>query len=355
MGCEVSQRAERFQMPTLLGGWAVCILGWTTAPGPHVPHLPHAHAAVPRAGPVTAKFIGAALAAAFAEKNDKNKTAVAARAAETLEQKEERVVETIRAVIDAGAAVKPRKTFSALGDFGQASGSLAQTWLTPNAVERVVSFWGCGSTVLARDIRRFDIFSEHNARAAPWFLLLVLNTFPWTPLLIPLVGRAVNSTDRSDFVPPAFSDERLAAMRRLRRDTGLMEATNRDLRTPQNIDEGIAFFSDGWKIFLRDLRRNRLLSNGDTIAAYAWFSLLAVSTFPLTPLILPVIDKRRPDGVQGDYVPSSFRGRRLAAYARLASSRRDVDDLETEQTDDEERPSPWWRAWERVKMPDGFK
>ena len=39
---------------------------------------PHAHGAVPRAGPVTAKFIGAALAAAFAEKNDKNTAAVAA-------------------------------------------------------------------------------------------------------------------------------------------------------------------------------------------------------------------------------------------------------------------------------------
>lgn len=326
-----------------MSGLIAAVLGFAMSPGP--PAVLR-HPWTPRSGTPQAKFIGAALAAAFAEKNNKNKTAVADRALETLEQKEERVVASISATIDAGSALQPKKTFEALGDFGQASGSLAQTWLTPDAVESVVAFWGLGSAGLARDIRRFAI-RERDVKAAPWFLLLLANTFPWTPLLIPLVGRAVNSTDGSVFVPRAFSAERLAAMRRLRRDLGLQETSDVDLRTPQNIDEGIAFFSDGWKIFLRDLRRNRLLAKeSDTVAAYAWFFLLAISTFPLTPLLLPVIDKRRPDGAQYDYVPSQFRGRRLAAFARLSSSREvgaeDGAEVEVEE------PRPWyaWRPWE---------
>ena len=32
---------------------------------------------------------------------------------------------------------------------------------------------------------------------------------------------------------------------------------------------------------------------------YGWFALLSLSTFPLTPLLLPLIDKRRPEGAQG--------------------------------------------------------
>ena len=94
--------------------------------------------------------------------------------------------------------------------------------------------------------------------------------------LLILSGRAVNSTDGSEFVPPHLATrDRCYAAAAARR--GFAEPMDWGLRTPQNIDEGIAFFSDGWKIFLWDVRRNRLLSNGDTIAAYAWFSLLAVS------------------------------------------------------------------------------
>ena len=33
-----------------------------------------------------------------------------------------------------------------------------------------------------------------------------------------------------------------------------------DVDTPQNIDEGVAFFADGTRMLLRDVRRGRLLS-----------------------------------------------------------------------------------------------
>ena len=89
--------------------------------------------------------------------------------------------------------------------------------------------------------------------------------------------------------------------------------------TPQNVEESARFFADGGRVLWSDVRRGRVFANGDTPACYAWFALLSFSTFPLTPLLLPVIDVRRPGGVGGDYVPSCFRARRLAAFARLKS------------------------------------
>ena len=88
----------------------------------------------------------------------------------------------------------------------------------------------------------------------------------------------------------------------------------------QNIDEGVHFFRDGSTMLARDAVRGRLLSYGDSFASYGRFALLAFSTFPLTPLLLPIIDKRR-DGAQSDYVPTSFRARRLESFARLRASR----------------------------------
>ena len=54
----------------------------------------------------------------------------------------------------------------------------------------------------------------------------------------------------------------------------------------------------------------------DTLGSYGWFALLAFSSFPLTPLLLPLIDKRRPNGNTSDYVPSAYRPQRLQALAR---------------------------------------
>lgn len=265
-----------------------------------------------RAPAPSAKFVGAALAAAFASKDDG--TATDSEEQLSLAETEERVIQTIRDVIDAGVG-KPRQAWSALGEFGKASGTLAQTWLTPQQVESVVAFWGCGCTALARDLRRGKLrFGD--LKAAGWFSLLALNTFPWTPLLVPLVARAVNSTDGSAaFVPPSFGDARLSALMRLRGDAGLGHVD-----TPQTIDEGVSFFADGGRMLARDVRRGKLTAYGDELSAYGWFLLLAFSTFPLTPLLLPVIDKRR-DGPQADYVPASFRSGRLSAYARLRASR----------------------------------
>merc|ERR1719310_2635743 len=95
-----------------------------------------------RATVPTAKIMGAALAAAFSAKKDD-----APPDERSLEEKEEAVIEAIRAGLDAGI-MKPRRAFSALGDFGKASGQLAQSWLTPQQIEACVAFWGGGYTIL---------------------------------------------------------------------------------------------------------------------------------------------------------------------------------------------------------------
>ena len=297
-----------------LFGWILFILPAATGLSlPTGSYLPAGRALIPtksvRAPDPVGKFVGAALAAAFASKND----AVASAEQRSLAETENQVIQAIRDVLDAGVT-KPRRTWSALGDFGKASGSLAQTWLTPQQVESVVAFWGCGSAVLVRDLQRGKLTVD-DLKAAGWFALLAINTFPWTPLLVPLVARAVNATDGSAaFVPACFGDRRLAALRRLRDDSGLGSVD-----TPQNIDEGVSFFTDGSRMLMRDVWRGRVPAHGDTLAAYGRFLLLTFSTFPLTPLLIPVIDKRR-DGRQSDYVPASFRARRLAAFARLRAA-----------------------------------
>ena len=255
-----------------------------------------------------AKITGAALAAAFASapQNDAREP--------TLEEKEERVIRSIREGLNAGIG-QPRRLLDSLGEFGQASGVLAQTWLTPQQLERCAVFWSGGATLVGRDVRRGKV-SLTDLKATPWFGLLALNSFPWTPLLVPLVARAVSTNGTGDaesvFVPGSFSARRLEALMRLRGDTGLAS----DVDAPQNIDEGVRFFADGGRMLLRDWRRGRFSAYGDATSTYAWFALLSLSTFPLTPLLLPSIDKRRPQGAQADYVPASFRSRRLAAFAR---------------------------------------
>ena len=103
----------------------------------------------PRSGKIVSKITGAALAAAFASKNDPKPEQQL-----SLEDKEQRVIESIRATLDAGKSLKPRRTATALGEFGTASGTLAQTWLTPQACERIVYYWWGSWTILLRDLRR---------------------------------------------------------------------------------------------------------------------------------------------------------------------------------------------------------
>ena len=143
-----------------------------------------------RAGPVHAKITAAALAAAFASKENKTSSSSANL---TLAQKEGAVIEAIRDGLDAGRNVQPKRVFSALGDFGAASGNLAQTWLTPQQLERCCFFWWGGSTMLARDVRRGRLgFSD--LRAAPWFALLALNAVRATLRTVGTVNRADHSS-----------------------------------------------------------------------------------------------------------------------------------------------------------------
>jgi hypothetical protein len=294
----------------------------------------------PRTGPIHAKITGAALAAAFAAKNDDGPSPTANL---TLAEKEAAVIEAIRECLDAGRNRQPKRIFSALGAFGNASGVLAQTWLTPQQLERCCFFWWAGWQLSLRELSKGNVFTARglqDIKATPWFVLLCSQTFPWTPLLVPLVSRAVgNSTDTesdaSSFVPTSFSDQKITALQRLMRDDGLVKPANTDFITPQNIDQGVAFFRDGSKMFVRDLTRGRLLSYGDSPATYVWFGLLTLSTLPLTPLLLPLIDKRREDGSQSDYVPASFRQRRLAAFARYSAA-------QAVEKEEKSEKKGWW-------------
>ena len=138
---------------------------------------------------------------------------------------------------------------------------------------------------------------------------------------MPLVGRAVNSTDGASFVPRSFRSDRLAALERLRGDGGLCDLDGCDIdeRTPQGIDEGVRFFRDGSRMLARDFLRGRPLVYGDTAKAYALFFALVFSTFPLTPLL--IADRQAARRPQSDFVPSAYRGRRLAAFARYRAAR----------------------------------
>ena len=86
--------------------------------GVHSPVRP----STPRAT-VHAKVVGAALLAAFASKSGKSDSKVEDDL--SLEAKQRAVVESIQTVLAAASSWKPRETFSALGEFGQASGGLA--------------------------------------------------------------------------------------------------------------------------------------------------------------------------------------------------------------------------------------
>lgn len=242
------------------------------------------------------------------------------RAAANSQTLEEGVVTSIRDILAAGSKLQPEALFSALAQFGNSTSGLVQTWLTPQKLEEACFFWYEGSAVVARDLR-LGRFTFDDLKASGWLTLLSLGTFPFTPLLFPLVSEAINATDESLFVPRALQSCRVKALKRLRGDVGLAEVAS-EVRTPQNIEEGLLYFTDGGRLLLRDILRGRMVSrDDDTWSAYAWFSLLSFSTFPLTPLLLPLIDKRRRDGYQSDYVPSSFRAKRLSAFARLRAAR----------------------------------
>lgn len=255
---------------------------------------------------------------------------------------EDRVVTSIQNILHNARERQPKETIKALFSFGNATGNLViQSWLTPQTLEECASFWIEGSSVFAIDLQRLRFpKSSQEAAAVGWFTLLAANTFPWTPLLLPLVDRALEDVDPSVYLPSAFGQERRrGAWNRLqvqkeKSDAATHRSTNQQsplpgevattggdlglFQTPQNVEESMRFFTDGSLLLLRDFQRGRLLQeNQDSLSTFGWFTILSFSTFPLTPLLLPLIDKRRKGGTQSDYVPSAFRARRLAAVVRL--------------------------------------
>ena len=227
----------------------------------------------------------------------------------------------------------PKHFFSDLGSFGKSSGALiGQKWLTPESLEECTLFWDDGFRVLMRDLFRSYLFSQQSTRytasdwvALGWCLLLASSSsILFFPLLLPLIRVALqdvgeNGIDEATYLPPSFRNPRLAAMRRLRRPTEEPLGKYLTNGTPRNVPEGIAFFRDGTVLLARDLARGTLTARpDDTWKTYGWFAFLAFSSFPITPLILPLIDKRRngEHEATSDYVPSSFRPERLKALAR---------------------------------------
>eukprot|EP00548_Thalassiothrix_antarctica_P002868 CAMPEP_0194139668 /NCGR_PEP_ID=MMETSP0152-20130528/9276_1 /TAXON_ID=1049557 /ORGANISM="Thalassiothrix antarctica, Strain L6-D1" /LENGTH=572 /DNA_ID=CAMNT_0038837595 /DNA_START=69 /DNA_END=1787 /DNA_ORIENTATION=+ len=274
---------------------------------------------------------------------------------------EDKVIISIRKVVSSASNIttNPKVFFSRLGDFGQSSGSLiAQKWLTPEALEECTVFWDDGFRVLMRDLFRSYIFSQKSTRyywkdwtALGWFTLLASSSsILFLPLLLPLLRVAleeVNAINESQLIPPSFRQTRLTAMRRLRRPKERPLKVNNG--TPRNIQESISFFKDGTLLLIRDAERGTLLSDDDTWSTYGWFAFLAFSSFPLTPLIIPIIDKRREEGKTSDYVPSSYRPERLQALSRLRNieavryGKSPVDTLRASVADDNndlQRPPP---------------
>ena len=249
---------------------------------------------------------------------------------------ESQVIVSIQNVASSASNITedPKHFFSTLGTFGKSSGALiGQKWLTPESLEECTLFWDDGFRVLMRDLFRSYLFSQQSTRykvsdwvALGWFLLLASSSsIIFFPLLLPLIRVGLqdvgeNGIDEATYLPPSFRNPRLAAMRRLRRPTEEPLGKYLNNGTPRNVQEGISFFKDGTLLLARDLTRGTLTARpDDTWKSYGWFAFLAFSSFPITPLILPLIDKRRngEHDATSDYVPSSYRPERLKALARL--------------------------------------
>jgi len=279
---------------------------------------------------------------------------------------ESKVIVSIQNVASSASNItqNPKKIFSALGDFGKSSGALiSQKWLTPESLEECTLFWDDGYRALMRDLFRSYLFSQKSTRyelkdwaALGWFTLLASSaSILFLPLLLPLIRVALedvgeNGIAESTYIPPSFRSKRLMAMRRLRRPKEQPLSRYLANGTPRNVQEGISFFKDGTLLLARDIKRGTLTSReDDTWGSYGWFTFLAFSSFPITPLIIPLIDKRRngENDATSDYVPSSYRPERLKALARLRDIKAakfgtsPIDTLRAvANVDEENRPPP---------------
>jgi len=286
-----------------------------------------------------------------ANKNINKATTAASRAAyrrssqehDDNNELESEVIVSIQTVASSASnfTQNPKIFFSALGGFGKSSGALiSQKWLTPESLDECTLFWDDGFRALMRDLFRSYLFSQKSTRyglkdwvALGWFTLLASgSSILFLPLLLPLMRVALqdlgeNGIPETTYIPPSFRSPRLVAMRRLRRPKEQPLTRYLNNGTPRNVQQGISFFKDGTLLLVRDIKRGALTSReDDTWASYGWFTFLAFSSFPITPLIIPLIDKRRNghNDATSDYVPSSYRPQRLKALARL----RDIKALE---------------------------
>lgn len=244
---------------------------------------------------------------------------------------EDRVVEAIRegvsSVSSATGLGKVTSGVKGVWQLGLESGSLLQSWLTPSRIEDCASFWSEGSRCLVRDISRVALqpqrWSLVEVRSFLVFSVVAVNSFPWTPLLLPLIDRALE--DNAPVWPAAFGDRRRSAFRRLSQITQPTQADDGAIErplfeTPQDVNEAAVFLRDGGRIVLRDFRRGRIWRESKEFLS---FTALAGTTLPLTPLLFTLIDKWRGDARgarRGDYVPSAFSVRRLAALRRMQTS-----------------------------------
>ena len=210
---------------------------------------------------------------------------------------EDRVVDAIREGVAEVAAARglTKVTSSARGvwRFAGESGALLQSWLTPHRVEDCADFWSEGSKCLARDLSRKALrpqqWSLVELQSLLVFSFVAVNSFPWTPLLLPLIDRALE--ERAPVWPAAFGARRRSAFRRLRNaqlEVDFQDARSACCETPQNVGESARFLRDGGRIILRDVWRGRVWRESWALGRFA---ALALTTFPLTPLLLPLIDK----------------------------------------------------------------
>jgi hypothetical protein len=191
----------------------------------------------------------------------------------------------VAAVSTARGLAKVSVAVRGFGSFGSASGGLIGSWLTPQRLEDCASFWDEGTSCLVRDAARGRLSAGADARRLLWLIVIALSTFPYTPLLLPLIERALE--DKAPEVPAAYAPRRRAAWRRLRaapsssgRDSGgvyigvmgVFARCNGDgcsldaasvkgaspYETPQNVVEGAAFLRDGMRILARNVGRGRL-------------------------------------------------------------------------------------------------
>ena len=141
---------------------------------------------------------------------------VAAAAAVDVADLEDRAVESVRTISRLVQEREYLDAFKATGEFSNVTAALVGVWLTPSSVGLCASFFKDGTALFfhdaARRPARFDPLACYF-----FFLLLILNTIPLTPLIIPLIDRGIGEGKQHQYLPRGYRTARLKALARLRR------------------------------------------------------------------------------------------------------------------------------------------